>query len=215
MIKVISFDVDGTLVDHGFVDLVWNDGMPRLYSEQTGMPLEEAKEYLRERYDEIGEGDIRWYLPDYWFEDLNLRGRPEELIRQYSHEVRIFPEVKEVLEGLSKRFDLIACTNASREFLDVSLDDLYKYFQYTFSSTTDFGLVRKTPEFYEYICEILEIKPQEMVHVGDHERFDYLVPKEFGIRAFYLDRSGKRKGDFVIKDLRELLERFNEEPLGR
>jgi putative hydrolase of the HAD superfamily len=43
-----------------------------------------------------------------------------------------------------------------------------------------------------------------MVHVGDHYQFDFLVPREVGIQAFYVDRSGQKNGDFILKDLREL-----------
>jgi putative hydrolase of the HAD superfamily len=69
--------------------------------------------------------------------------------------------------------------------------------------------VKKTVGFYQRICQILETRPQEMVHVGDHYEFDYLVPRSLGIRAFYLDRSGKRSGDSVIPELKDLEERFS------
>jgi putative hydrolase of the HAD superfamily len=208
MIKIISFDVDGTLVDQAFVDFVWNEGVPLLYSKQKNIPFEKAKKYVKKKYDEIGEEDIRWYLPSYWFKELGLKGKPEDLIRKYADELKVFPEVPKILEKLSKRFDLIASTNASREFIEVSLRTLKGFLKYTFSSTTDFGLVRKKPKFYARICDILGIKPHEMVHVGDHKKFDYLVPRKIGINSFLLDRSGKEEGDFVVRDLEEFYNSF-------
>jgi putative hydrolase of the HAD superfamily len=204
--KIVSFDVDGTLVEHGFVDLVWNEGIPRLYAEREGISFEEAQELVRKKYDEIGEEDLRWYLPDYWFRELGLDGSPIDLIRQYQSEVRVFPETLEVLENLSQRFELIATSNASREFLDVSLVGLSDYLDYTFSSTTDFGLVRKDPRFYREICDILDVRPEEIAHVGDHIKFDYQVPRELGINAFFLDRGRKNLGPedrHVVRDLKE------------
>jgi hypothetical protein len=44
--------------------------------------------------------------------------------------------------------------------------------------------------------------------VGDHYEFDYLVPRRLGIDAFFLDRLDKQRGEFVIKDLRELEKRI-------
>ena len=77
-------------------------------------------------------------------------------------------------------------------------------FERIFSATSDFREVKKTKGFYQRICQILGTRPQEIVHVGDHYEFDYVVPRSLGIHAFYLDRSGERKGEFIIPDLRDL-----------
>jgi hypothetical protein len=47
-----------------------------------------------------------------------------------------------------------------------------------------------------------------MVHVGDDECFDFEVPTNLGIIAFYLDRTGKLSGDHVVHSLRELSGKF-------
>jgi len=54
----------------------------------------------------------------------------------------------------------------------------------------------------------LVVDPGEMVHVGDHYEFDYLVPRALGIQAFFLDRSKQRKGDLVLWDLGGLDQRL-------
>ena len=41
---------------------------------------------------------------------------------------------------------------------------------------------------------MLNVSPADLVHVGDHYEFDYLVPRAVGIQAFYLDRSARREG---------------------
>ena len=45
-LKVISFDMDGTLVSQDFADAVWLDGLPRLYAEEWGMGFDEARKYV-------------------------------------------------------------------------------------------------------------------------------------------------------------------------
>jgi FMN phosphatase YigB (HAD superfamily) len=58
------------------------------------------------------------------------------------------------------------------------------------------------------------VKPQEVVHTGDHFVFDFLNPRRIGITAYYLDRSRDAMPDdngndeFVISDLNELLDAF-------
>jgi putative hydrolase of the HAD superfamily len=107
---------------------------------------------------------------------------------------------------------MVLTSNAGREFIDVEMEvtGLGRYFERIFSATSDFREVKKTKGFYQRICQILETRPQEIVHVGDHYEFDYVVPRSLGIRAYYLDRSGGRKGEFIIPDLRDLEKKLPE-----
>jgi len=203
MIKVLSFDVDGTLVDGRFADMFWNDGVPQLYAEKNGMSIDEAKRYLKSRYDEVGDCDLRWYQPEYWFGELGIDKKPEDLVLEYVSEIDVFPEVPELLLRLKEKYVLVASSNAPRMFLEKSLKTLSDNFEHTFSSTTDFGMVKKLPDFYHTIFELLKIKPDEMAHVGDHFEFDYEVPKKAGIKSFFLDRENQISGEHVVKDLEE------------
>ena len=67
--------------------------------------------------------------------------------------------------------------------------------------------LKKTPQFYEKICKILEIEPCAMAHVGDQLYSDFVSPRSIGIKSFFLDRTGEKGGKLVIKDLRELEDR--------
>ena len=113
-----------------------------------------------------------------------------------------------MLDRLRERYSLIILSNAAREFIEVEMrrGGLAGYFEHVFSATSDFGLVKKSPEFYRRICELLGVRPQRLIHVGDHWEFDYQVPRKMGIVAFHLSRGGERSGDGVIRDLRQLPE---------
>ena len=58
MPKIISFDMDGTLVDSEFTDWVWGHGVPTLYAEKVGLPFEEAKALVVKEYLKVGEGAV-------------------------------------------------------------------------------------------------------------------------------------------------------------
>ena len=109
---------------------------------------------------------------------------------------------------------MVLTSNAGREFIDIEMEatGLGSYFYRIFSATSDFGQVKKTADFYRRICQVLEAKPQEIVHVGDHYDFDYLVPRSLGMHAFYLNRRGEQKDGSVISDLRDLEERLSTVP---
>jgi len=211
MPQIISFDMDGTLVDPEFTDWVWLHGIPRLYAEKTNIPFEEAKHFVVGEYLKVGEGAIEWYDIKYWFQFFKLEKNWKDLMLQYVDKIRIYPDVDDILGWLKEKFPIILTSNAGREFIDIEMEatGLGRYFDRIFSATSDFGQVKKTAGFYGRICGALGVYPQEIVHVGDHYEFDYLAPRSLGIHAFYLDRSGEKNGDFVISDLRELERRFD------
>ena len=204
----LSFDLDGTLVDLAFTDLVWHQGIPALYAQRAGMDLSQARKLVLQEYRKVGDGALEWYDIAYWFRYLDLPGGWEALLERYAPQVRVYPEVHEVLSRLRERYSLIVLSNAAREFIAVEMHQggLAGYFDLVVSATSDFGLVKKSPEFYQRICELLGIRPHELIHVGDHREFDYQIPREMGITAFHLSREGERSGPDAIRDLRTLPE---------
>jgi HAD superfamily hydrolase (TIGR01493 family) len=210
--KLISFDLDSTLVDPTYTTSVWEIGLPRLYAKRHNIGLPEATSIVKSEYERIGDSALAWYDIAYWFEYFELPGKWEDLLEEHRGKIRPFPEVKEVLDDLVEHYDLIVTSNAAREFVEVELREagIEGYFTRVFSATSDFGQVKKTPQFYRQICEIMRRKPTHVIHVGDHYEFDYLAPKSLGIEAYYLDRDGKRPTDrFAVKDLREFARLIN------
>lgn len=206
-VVVVSFDLDGTLVDDTFVNLVWHEGIPQLYSLREGIPFDTAVMTMKREYDKIGKERLEWYNLQYWIRRFDLQITPHELLTRYKHNIHTYPEVPTVLAELKKRgFRLIVITNARSEFAELELKrtKIKNYFEQVFSATSDFGLVKKTPHLYQKVCSILEIAPHDLVHVGDDPNFDFDVPRKLGVTAFYLDRSGKEKGTFVLHTMEEL-----------
>ena len=205
-VKIISFDVDGTLVDSSFADLVWLEGVPQLYAEQYHIDVDTAKQIITTEYDRIGEEDVRWYKLDYWFSRFNLKESYKDLLDKYRDRIVIYNDVFQVLDSLSKKYTLIVASNAHRDFLSLSLSSIKSYFDHVFSATSDFGEAGKYEWFYTKILQYMKVNPGDMVHVGDHYTFDYEIPSQLGIHAFYLDRK-ERKG---LKNLKEFEEKVRE-----
>jgi putative hydrolase of the HAD superfamily len=216
--KIISFDLDGTLVKSSYADLVWLEGLPEIYAMEKKIELQEAKNYLKKEYDRVGSNRKEWYDLEYWFNRFNLKFRWRELLERYRYAIEPFPETRDVLDRLHKNFDLIVISNAKREFIEIELEEarLKEYFSCFFSSVSDFHKVKKVRDFYLKICDKLGIKPYEMIHVGDHLEFDYETPKSVGIKSFYLNREKEAHGDHVVYDLREFEEKIKyQEPARR
>ena len=213
MVKVISFDMDGTLIDAEFTDWVWKHGIPTLYAAKEGLSFEAAKSLVEGEYDKVGEGAVEWYDIKYWLDFFQLREDWRSLLDRYVDKISVYPDANPLLKRLGERFPLVLTSNAGREFIEVELGatGLGVYFEHIFSATSDFAKVKKTAGIYREICRILGVHPHEIVHVGDHYECDYLVPQSVGIQAFYLDRSGQREGDSILRDLGDLEGRLRDE----
>lgn len=205
---IISFDLDGTLIQPEFSNKVWHEGMPWLYAKRYGIEMSKAQSYVEEEYQKIGEGRVEWYDIKYWCHRFGLNGDWEGLLSQYEPIVEAYPEVYGVITRLKRRFDLILTSNAAREFIEIELkaSKLSRYFSSTFSAPSDFGMVKKAPSFFTQILRRIKIHPGELIHIGDHVEFDFHVPRSLGIKCYYLDRSGKIEGEFILHSLEEIKE---------
>jgi HAD superfamily hydrolase (TIGR01549 family) len=205
--KMVSFDLDGTITDISFADSVWLEGIPRSFADKNGISLEDARRRVMREYAEVGRDRLEWYDLRYWIRKFGLDVRPEELLDSFQHKIKIYPEVVEVLEEFSSvGFRLIIVSNARREFVDLELQKtkIARYFERVCSATSDFGLIKNMVELYQKICKICDVSPNELIHVGDDHSFDFEVPSRLGINSFYLDRTGKKSGEYVVYSLKEL-----------
>jgi FMN phosphatase YigB (HAD superfamily) len=207
-IRVVSFDMEGTLVDHNYSKKIWEGDIPSLYAEAHGVNLEEAKKRVFLEYAEVGEGRPEWYDLGYWWRRLGLPHYWRDLPKRRKDECRVYPDVHPVLNRLGKKYSLIVSSNTIREFLQIQLSCIEYPFSKIFSAPTDFNSVKKAPDFYQRVCFELEIKPEELAHVGDHEEFDYKAPKQIGVKAYHLDRTGQLTGEDVVYNLNDFASRL-------
>ena len=202
-LKVISFDVDGTLVDLEYNDLIWFKEIPELIAKKKRISFEKSLKYVGEEYNKLGEYNLNWYDINYWVTYFGLKVSPKNILDKYESQVKIFPEVISLLEELKKNFILIVITSMPREFLIPKMKKLKKYFKFSFSALSDFKEL-KNSEIYSKISKTLNVRPEQILHIGDHWEFDYLAAQKAGMNAVYLDRSNTKKGKFIIHNLGEV-----------
>ena len=199
-IKVISLDAEGTLVTPDFSHNVWHEAIPALYAQRYEIELSQAKEVVTAEYDKIGDRRLEWYDINYWFRCFEL-GSPEAVIQSCQNKLRYYPEVREVLSCLAARYRLVVSSGTPEELLQPQLEGISSYFVRVFSSTSHYRQL-KSPDFYLYVCQAMNVEPKEVVHVGDNWQFDFVNSREVGILAFHLDRSGNNHESLV--DLKQL-----------
>lgn len=205
--KVISFDLDGTLIDNRpFDNVLWYEEMPKLYSEHHNVPIEKAKTIVTNAYDEIGNQDFNWYRPLFWFKYFNLQTDWRKAQEDLKHELKIFPEVVDLLKELKQKYKLVVVTQSPNEFLKfkMKLEGLQNIFSQVISTIDDLNMSKKQDGTYEEVLKILNVKPEEIMHVGDSFNSDYLAPRKAGIFSLYLDRKKQRTGKGIIYSLEEI-----------
>ena len=105
--KIISFDLDGTLVDTTYTNWVWEVGVAEMYAQKYGVSLENATETIITEYKRAGDESLIWYDIGYWFDFFNLSQSWQDLLDRHREKIVLFPEVPEVLDALAQYYDLM------------------------------------------------------------------------------------------------------------
>ena len=193
---IFSFDMDGTLIEMGWVDHIWGVAVPELYARENNINLKKAQRILQEEYDKVGNENTNWYRLEYWLDKFKLKKDYRELLSENRHRIKMYEDAKSALGELSKKEKtIIITTNASREFIEFELPVIEKYAKIfkIYSSVSDFQLIKKDVRFYENVCADLKKRGMiernsDLVHIGDDPEADFGVPKSIGINAIYLNR---------------------------
>jgi HAD superfamily hydrolase (TIGR01549 family) len=203
-IKVVSFDVEGTLVTTDFSYAIWFEMIPELYAARHSIEPAQALEKVKQEYNSIGDQYLEWYDVQYWFTRFEL-GQADIAMEKLQHRVHYFPETNDVLKNLGKEYQLSVASGSPRQFLKHLLRGIDRHFNTIFSSTSDFKNV-KMADFYIKMCHQLKIQPEQVVHVGDNFQFDYSEPRSIGIQSYYLDREGRSGKPGILRNLTQLVQ---------
>jgi len=195
---IFSFDMDGTLIEMGWVDHIWGVAVPELYARENNINLKKAQRILQKEYDKVGNENTNWYRLEYWLDKFKLKKDYRELLSENRHRIKMHEDAKSALRELSKKEKtIIITTNASKEFIEFELPVIEKYAKIfkIYSSVSDFQLIKKDVRFYENVCADLKKRGMiernsDLVHIGDDQEADFGVPKNIGINAIYLNRKG-------------------------
>ena len=128
---ILMFDMDGTLLDLAFDDLIWNTRLPERHAETHQCTLEESKEILHTFYQQHNH-TLCWYSSKYWTEKVEV----DVLKLQYDNQEKIAPRPGcfELLEQLKQHgYRCWLLTNADQASLQLKLEniDLSPYFEVT------------------------------------------------------------------------------------
>ncbi|NOZ64774.1 MAG: HAD family hydrolase [Caldiserica bacterium] len=202
-INVISFDIDGTLVEQKFNDIIWEYEIPMQVAESKGWALEEAKNYCKDEYRKLGDKDLRWYDIEYWLKRFGIKTPAIDILRKWEKSIKVYPDVFPTLKRLAEDgLRLIVITCMPRIFLKEKIYKFDSFFERVFSTISDFKKV-KAPEVYRHIAQEILAEPASILHVGDHPVLDYEFSRQAGYKSLLIERNGKTRPE-SIQNLEEI-----------
>lgn len=209
---ILMFDMDSTLLDLAFDDLIWNFKLPERHAETHQCSLEQSHAILGAFYQEH-KHTLSWYSSKYWTSKVGV----DVLQLQYDFQEKIAPragcfELLKTLKELGYRCWLL--TNADQAGLQLKLEnvDLSPYFELMISSE-EIGYSKEFVEFWEILQQKHPFDTASTVMVDDTapvlkgaEQFDIqhlvTIVQPSSSRAA---RSALELGYPSIQDLTELL----------
>lgn len=131
-----------------------------------------------------------------------------DLIIRGAYERKAFPEVREVIESLRKKYNVFIASNTDNDVLDevmtrnnINVDKVY--------TSENLKCYKPNPDFFSQILADSGFAPQEVLFVGDSVRDDIIGSMSAGIKSVLVCRSGVAENAgqvYTITDLNGVLE---------
>jgi len=124
--------------------------------------------------------------------------------------VTLFEDAKPSLEFLARRFPLVSVSNGNADLRRVGLQ---AYFRAAISAR-EFGVGKPDPRIFHAAAGAVDVKPEDVLHVGDDATLDALGALNAGMQAAWVNRSDhlwphELQPHVTLTNLTELCEMFD------
>jgi HAD superfamily hydrolase (TIGR01549 family) len=220
MIKAVIFDIDGTLIDS--VDLharAWHESFKKFGRD---VPYEEVRHQIGKGGDQLMPVFFSKEELDQFGKDLE-QYRGELYKREYLPRVRSWPRVRDLFEHI-KSYDIriALASSAKADELEVykkitQIEDLVE----AATSADDAEKSKPHPDIFEAaILQLGDVLPSQALVIGDTP-YDAEAAGKLNLRTIGLLCGGFPESELrsagciaIYKDPADLLQRFEESPLG-
>ena len=206
MVRVILFDLWGTLVENG----TWSPVKQIKNILRINLPFPEyivrmEQAMMTSKFDDLRDA---FKSVCHEFEKPCNDKQLDELVGMWNKAWMLahpYDETKEVLEKLKEKYHLVLVSNTDNFSINNVLEKFAMkemfdkiYFSY------EVGLIKTNKNFFKHVLNDLNIQVKNCVMVGDSIQSDIMAAKKIGMKAILIDRKNNRDLHPKIKNLREL-----------
>lgn len=207
MIKKIIFDIDNTLIDFPNYEAGYQEVLDKHNTGKKAIDLYNAIGVYEEcgKYNKYTKEELLKVIN----KELNLEldnNFLDDYFNMYNKLITpVNDSVKETLEYLSKKYELVTLSNwfTFSQMSRLKVAGIDKYFTKVYGT----DIVPMKPCKESYLSVIGDNKLEECLMIGDNLDMDIKVPYEMNMNVYYLSKGKDSRYPSInkIKDLKEML----------
>ena len=188
MIKVVSFDIGGTLLKNEDNVSQSQYGLKEL-TKLLNLPYEKVREAYKDVFQKK-KGKFNELITNFC---NKLEIKSNKTIIDFFHNKFFNESKKQVIlsENISliknlklNGYKVILFSNSCCLLNNDAINEVLDYVDNIFYSY-DIGYTKDDEESYKYIEKVMKVKPNEILHIGDTLKSDYYIPKKYGWNVLY------------------------------
>ena len=194
MIKVVSFDIGGTLLKNEGLGSNNQYGLKEL-TKILNLPYENVRDAYKDVFQKT-KGNFNELVENFC---NRLEIKSNKQIIDFFHN-KFFIESKKqgilsddisLIKNLkSNGYKVILFSNSCCLLNNDVITEVLDYIDNIFYSY-DIGYTKDDEESYKYIEKVMKVKPNEILHIGDTLKSDYYMPKKHGWNVLYYGNCDK------------------------
>mgnify|MGYP002759387818 FL=1 len=122
--------------------------------------------------------------------DMALLEPAYETFYAARNQVEYYPDALAALERIAARLPVAAVTNGNADLQRIGLTHLFKHQIHS----REHGAAKPEASIFHAACDLLDVPPTEVLHVGDHIEMDVVGALRAGLRSCWINRPEDHDG---------------------
>ncbi|MBC8359370.1 MAG: HAD-IA family hydrolase, partial [Candidatus Aminicenantes bacterium] len=189
-IKVLIFDLDGTLYNNKELDIAYAEARKAFLAKKLGCPIDEAVRLFNDKKDELSHKLQRQATGTETLRALGLKVEDWEEYNIREVNPKDFLEkdlqLKEVLKRVSSKYKLAVLTdnNEVQTIRTLEALEIREFFDDKFIFTRDkSGILKPNSEVFKKVVEAIRVRAEECVSIGDRLEIDIKPAQAIGMKG--------------------------------